>query len=173
MREVARRVGVSHQAPYKHFENREHLLAEVVGRCFDAFSKHLHTRKLTGDPTEDLASLGNAYIRYALNHPLEYRLMFGTSLPDPDKYPAMLEKAQYAYAILRDMLTQLFAANSRQKGADADLDAFFVWATMHGLATVLKSPSLATLPVTPSKLGKALPHAFQRVRAALKADLPA
>lgn len=50
---------------------------------------------------------------------------------------------------------------------------FFVWATMHGLATVLKSPSIATLPITPSKLGKALTHAFQRVRGAIKADLPA
>ena len=41
LREVARRLGVSHQAPYKHFPSRDHLLAEVIRQCFEDFAASL------------------------------------------------------------------------------------------------------------------------------------
>ena len=45
LRDVARRLGVSHQAPYKHYPSRDHLLAEVMRRCFQQFAQHLDARK--------------------------------------------------------------------------------------------------------------------------------
>jgi AcrR family transcriptional regulator len=80
LREVARRLGVSHQAPYKHFPS-DHLLAEIVSRAFAAFAQHLDARRRSQNPHEDLAAMGRAYLDYAREHPLHYRLMFGTPLP--------------------------------------------------------------------------------------------
>jgi AcrR family transcriptional regulator len=44
MRDVARKLGISHQAPYRHFESRDHLLAEIMRRCFVDFADHLDHR---------------------------------------------------------------------------------------------------------------------------------
>ncbi|MFX4450801.1 TetR/AcrR family transcriptional regulator, partial [Acinetobacter baumannii] len=50
LRDVARRLGVSHQAPYKHFPSRDHILAEVVGRAYASFAAHLEKRPRSDDP---------------------------------------------------------------------------------------------------------------------------
>jgi AcrR family transcriptional regulator len=76
LRDVARKLGVSHQAPYKHYPSRDHLLAEVMRRCFQRFAAHLDARQRFDDPAQDLESLGVQYLSYAQEHPLEYRLMF-------------------------------------------------------------------------------------------------
>jgi AcrR family transcriptional regulator len=62
LREVARKLGVSHQAPYKHYRSRDHLLAEVMRRCFQRFAAHLDAREHFDAPEDDLASLGRQYL---------------------------------------------------------------------------------------------------------------
>ena len=146
LREVARRLGVSHQAPYKHFPSRDHILAEIVGRAYDSFAAHLDARPMTGDPDHDLGSMGVAYIAYAQAHPLQYRLMFGTPLPDAETHPEMMAKARHAFSMLQDMIGRLPPAPGHA-GADDDrfLDALFVWSTVHGLASLLESDALPTI----------------------------
>ena len=95
LRDVARRLGVSHQAPYKHFPSRDHILAEIVARAFEAFAAHLDARPRRADPYEDLREMGLAYVGYAREHPLQYRLMFGTPLPNPSQHPDMMDRAQH------------------------------------------------------------------------------
>ncbi|MBV9750100.1 MAG: helix-turn-helix transcriptional regulator, partial [Acetobacteraceae bacterium] len=133
LRDVARRLGVSHQAPYKHFPSRDHLLAEIVARAFAAFARHLDARPRSDDPHHDLAAMGEAYLRYATEHPLQYRLMFGTPLPDPNQHPEMMRSAQHAFSLLRDRLARMDGGREPKRAADAaELDALFVWSTMHG-----------------------------------------
>ena len=55
LREIARRLNVSHQAPYKHFPSRDHVLAEIVSRAFAAFASRLDARPRSSDPHEDLS----------------------------------------------------------------------------------------------------------------------
>lgn len=69
LRDVARRLGVSHQAPYKHFPSREHILAEVVSRAYASFASHLAKRTRSDDPYRDL---GQSYLDYARKHPAHY-----------------------------------------------------------------------------------------------------
>jgi AcrR family transcriptional regulator len=168
LREVARRLGVSHQAPYKHFPSRDHLLAEIVSRAFAAFAQHLDARRRSQNPHEDLAAMGRAYLDYAREHPLHYRLMFGTPLPDPDQHPEMMRSAQHAFSLLRDCLTQMFAdpGNAAAKSA-VELDALFVWSTMHGLASILQTSAIRTLALPSAVLAATASHTLQRIGVAL------
>jgi AcrR family transcriptional regulator len=168
LREVARRLGVSHQAPYKHFPSREHILAEVIRRAYDAFANYLDQRPQTGHPSTDLNTMGQAYLDYALKHPLQYRLMFGTPLPDPTAHPDMMRSARHAF----DLLRQAVSKRAHHTNADTpppliDQDALFIWATLHGLASILKTDVLHTLQLPRAVLDDMVRHTFQRISAAL------
>ncbi len=169
LREVARRLHVSHQAPYKHFPSRDHILAEVVGRAFGGFAQHLDSRARSADPMEDLAQLGLAYLAFARANPLHYRLMFGTPLPDRRQHPDMMKQAKHAFAILLDGVVRL---HGRPVDTLSELDALFVWASMHGLAGILQSPALQTLDLEDNVLNSAIPHALLGIRAALGRNGP-
>lgn len=172
LREVARRLGVSHQAPYKHFPSRDHLLAEVVARAFASFAAALDARDRSEDATGDLRAMGIAYLRYALTHPLQYRLMFGSPLPDPERHPAMLARARHSFTLLRDALTRLVRAHGHEPRPDRiDADALFVWSTMHGLASALQTSALASLDVSPAVLANMSDHVLDRIEGALAAGL--
>ena len=83
---------MSHQAPYKHFPSRDHVLAALVSRSYAAFAQHLENRPRRGDPEQDLGAMVQALLEYAFEHPLQYRLMFGTPLLDPEQHPNTTRK---------------------------------------------------------------------------------
>lgn len=170
LREVARRLGVSHQAPYKHYPSRDHLLAEIVSRSFDDFARHLDARPRHEDPSDDLGEMGRAYLSYAIAYPLHYRLMFGTPLPDVDEHPEMMAKARHAFSLLRDCISQLHALRSSpaSEAPPAALDALFVWSTVHGLASILQSQVLGCLELPEEFLEAAAPHTLSRIGDALR-----
>lgn len=58
LREVSRRLEVLHQAPYKHFASRDHILTQIVRRTFEEFAAYIDSRLMTGDPHRDLENLG-------------------------------------------------------------------------------------------------------------------
>jgi AcrR family transcriptional regulator len=163
MREVARRLGVSHQAPYKHFESRDHILAEILTRSFEDFARHLDARPRFDNPYADLAAMGQAYLNYAAQNPLHYRLMFGTPLPDPDQHPEMMQTAQGAFLRLRDAISVMALAS------DPDLNALFVWSTMHGLASILHMEMFDDLSVARHDLGETIAHVLTRIGSGLGA----
>jgi AcrR family transcriptional regulator len=166
LRDVARRLGVSHQAPYKHYPSRDHLLAEVMRRCFEGFAAHLDAREHFDDPVQDLDSLGRQYLDYAQSHPLEYRLMFGTPWPAAAEHPALLRDAVHAFDILRKVLRRLHGAQA-SKRERVDLDALFIWSTIHGLVGVMSGECIGRLELAPKVTDKAVEHAMDRVRVAL------
>jgi AcrR family transcriptional regulator len=164
LREVARRLGVSHQAPYKHFASRDHILAELVGRAFAAFAAHLDARSRSEDPREDLSSLGAAYLGYAGRHPLQYRLMFGTPLPDPEQHPEMMLNARHAFAVLQETLRRRPGTSEEA----ASLDALFVWSAVHGVASMQQTNAIDTLDLPDRVLEASTRHAMGRIGAALE-----
>jgi AcrR family transcriptional regulator len=138
MRDVARKLGISHQAPYRHFESRDHLLAEIMRRCFVDFAQHLDRRPRTGDPDIDLGAMGHAYLDYAQRNPLEYRLMFGTPWPEPADHPELVQYAVAAFNMLRDSLRNMHG-NNEQSHAQADRQAMFIWSGLHGMASITQA----------------------------------
>lgn len=170
LRAVARRLGVSHQAPYKHYPSRDHLLAEIVARAYASFAAHLDSRPKRNNAYDDLQEIGRAYMEYALSHPLHYRLMFNTPLPDAAEHPLMLKEARHAFSILRNAIAKLSPAEGEERAVE--LDALYVWATVHGLASIMPSSAMKSLPLTKEHWRAIEPFAMARLRSALQAKLP-
>lgn len=180
LREVARRLGVSHQAPYRHFASRDHLLAEIIARGFDAFARHLDARAARAgpagaDPAADLRAMGAAYLDFARAHPLQYRLIFGAVLPDPAAHPEMLRKARHAFGLLTTAIGRLSrqpmppddAAAGMSGDDEVALDALFVWSALHGVATISQTRALSSLALSPIVHARATAHVLERVGRAL------
>lgn len=169
LRDVARKLGVSHQAPYRHYASRDHLLAEVMRRCFEEFAKNLDQRERFEGPEADLASLGKQYLGYAAAHPLEYRLMFGTPWPEPDDHPALVKDAQHAFDVLRTVLRRVHGTAPSARAA-VDLDAMFIWSTMHGLASISQGNVMAQLALAPKVRSQTVSHAMKMVAIAMAVE---
>lgn len=169
LRDVARRLGVSHQAPYKYFPTRDHLLAEVIGRCFDEFGDQLEA-VATGEADLETAlmAMGARYLDYAAKRPSAYRLMFAFPLPSGEAHPDMAARASKAFHALRGAVLRLHLHHGRNDPeALADQDALHLWATMHGLATILQHDSIRVLGIDPAVIAAAPLHAFISLSAAL------
>lgn len=124
LRQVAERAGLSHQAPYNHFANKEALLAELAGDGFVALSE----RMKEGDglePFDRLAMAANAYIAFGTERPALFRLMFGRELVSLRQHPAAQAKADAALARLSAIISQVVNGSV----ADATLVA---WSLVHG-----------------------------------------
>jgi AcrR family transcriptional regulator len=171
LREVARRLGVSHQAPYRHFPSRDHLLVEVMRRCFRDFAAFLDDRGTHADPREDLGALGSRYLAYATGHAVEYRLMFGTPWPTVGEELGLAEDAIHAFDVLRRVLRRIHGEQAAMRQR-IDLDAMFIWANMHGIATITQSNVMAHLKLAPKVESSAVEHVFKMVAAAMQAQMP-
>src|SRR5688572_5804005 len=119
LREAARSAGVSHNAPYRHFPDREALLAALAAEGF---------RLLADSQAAGGRERGLAYVRFALAHPQRFRLMFGGVLPIGD-YPELREQGRRAYQQLEEAFKDL--------GEDARLAAAAAWSLVHGLANLI------------------------------------
>jgi AcrR family transcriptional regulator len=162
LRDVARKLGVSHQAPYKHYPSRDHLLAEVMRRCFERFAANLDARRHFDGPQQDLESLGLQYLRYAQKHPLEYRLMFSTPWPESAEHPDLVRDAIHAFDILRQVLRRMHGESAGMRD-QVELDALYIWSTMHGLAGVMNGNCIDKLGLEPKVLKQAVIHAMEKV----------
>jgi AcrR family transcriptional regulator len=122
LRDLARRAGVSHNAPYRHFTDREALLAALAEDGFRTLGKALEGKSGS--------EMGEAYVRFGLAHPARFRLMFGGRLPRED-HPALREAAGRAHEAL------LQAIRARQDLPDPEIAAAAAWSLVHGLANLL------------------------------------
>ncbi len=170
LREVARRLGVSHQAPYKHFASRDHLLAEIVADTFAEFAAYLDRVPLGDDPHLDLGRLGSAYLAYAERYPLDYRLIFASTLPDPLAHPTMMQNARHAFDVLLSALARL-----PERSACSDevryQDALFIWSALHGLAMMTQTRALETVSLPDGILSDAHSSLLMRIGLMLRAPL--
>jgi AcrR family transcriptional regulator len=166
LREVARQLGISPWAPYKHFPTRDHLVAEIVSRAYADFASKLDEHQRSANPLQDLETLGQAYLDYARQHPLHYKLMFGTPLPNPSEHPEMMEKARHAFAMLRSVIARL---PGERTPAQADLDALYAWSTVHGLASILETRAGEQAGFDPEILQRSSGHLLRCICASLAA----
>jgi AcrR family transcriptional regulator len=107
LRELARRAGVSHNAPYKHFADKRELLAAVSAAGFEMLAKRMaRVIARAGNAREQLFAMLRAYVDHGVENPALYRLMFGGYLSGPDhSRPAIeLAEAEKTKALLADVI---------------------------------------------------------------------
>jgi AcrR family transcriptional regulator len=170
LRDVARRLGVSHQAPYKHYPSRDHLLAEVIRRCFESFTRFLEARERFDDPGADLESMGYQYLSFAAKHPLEYRLMFGTPWSEAAQHPSLVAEGRHSFDTLRNVLRRMHGDSAEMRDA-VDLDALFIWSSMHGLTGVMHHNLTCDLDLSPQVRRGSAQHVMSMISNAMAARL--
>ena len=126
LRAVAREAGVSTAAPYRHYANKEALLAEVARQGFVQLRDDLVEAGAGLEPRPELLAQCLGYVHFAQHHPALYRLMFG-SFPDKDRYRELTDAGDRLFAILNARFSHL---GGRQRAARA----IGCWAFVHGLA---------------------------------------
>ena len=91
---MARKAGVSHAAPYRHFPNHEALLVELSIEGFEELRESLvEAAKAHGNESDKIANIGAAYMRFVAQRPALARLMFGGQRPNRDQFPQLGIKA--------------------------------------------------------------------------------
>lgn len=143
LRDVARRAGVSHAAPYHHFEDKGALMDAVAHEGFermgDAFRRAVEG---TDDPFERLTRLGEAYVFFFVKNPQFYDLMWC----DPSSEELPLDRARGSSFTFQTLL-ECVRSCRRAVGlpiADPLPDALFAWSMVHGLAHLLINGQLGT-----------------------------
>jgi AcrR family transcriptional regulator len=153
--EAARWAGVSPAAPYRHFRDRDELLASVALRGFERFAMVLEQGWDDGrpQPLAALDRLGKAYLQFARAEPACYSAMFEAGIPLTAS-PELREAAERAFAVLRGASETLCAQMPLQSRPPAFMVALHIWATSHGIASLFGRGDAArrTLPMSPEEL---------------------
>jgi len=153
--EAARRAGVSPAAPYRHFRDRDELIAAVAAEGFERFAKALQAGWNEGRPTpaEAYERMGRAYLDFARQHTAEFVAMFESGLP-AEAHPALDQAGQRAFGVLREAAEVLVAAMPAPGRPPALMVALHTWALAHGVASLFARADNARrkLPMTPEEL---------------------
>ena len=144
LREVARRAGVSHNAPYNHFPQKQDMLAAVAAAGFERLRDRMRAATAHIEPATDaLLACGRAYIAFALENPALYRLMFGPALvsamgprPTSARTAGAEAKAVLADIILRGGRAGTFAVSASDQQGQR-MAVFFSWSAIHGVTMLL------------------------------------
>jgi AcrR family transcriptional regulator len=153
--EAARWAGVSPAAPYRHFRDRDELLANVALRGFELFETALARAWDNGRPDTSTAfdRLGKAYLAFARSHPAYYSAMFEAGIPVAAS-PELREAGDRAFAVLRAAADRLCAGIPAQHRPPTLMVALHIWAMSHGIASLFGRGDAAqrTLPMSPEEL---------------------
>lgn len=144
MREVARRAGVTHQAPYHHFADKESIVAELVAEGFEELVRRMASANdaaASGGKLEVLRQAAEAYLGFALENPALFRVMFRPEMCDAARFARAQAAAQRAKAECERMVRIV------HDGHFSPALASVHWAHVHGLAClVLDGPLGLELP---------------------------
>ncbi|MBV8391900.1 MAG: TetR/AcrR family transcriptional regulator [Alphaproteobacteria bacterium] len=153
--DAARSAGVSPAAPYRHFRDREALLAGVAREGFQRFEAMLKTGWANGKPDALTAfnNLGHAYLAFARSEPAYYAAMFESGLP-PDLDPELRAAGDRAFGVLRtaaEALVQILPAKGRPP---AMMMSLHLWSVAHGIASLFGrgDSGRRSLPMTADEL---------------------
>jgi AcrR family transcriptional regulator len=153
--EAARWAGVSPAAPYRHFRDRDELLADVARRGFDQFEAVLSRAWDGGRPDAFTAfdRVGKAYLHFARSEPAYYSAMFEAGVP-PESSPELKEASERAFAVLRAATERLISTMPAHDRPPVLMMALHIWALSHGIASLFGRGDAArrALPMSPEDL---------------------
>jgi AcrR family transcriptional regulator len=143
LREVTRRAGVSHNAPYNHFADKRDLLAAVAVVGFESLGQRFRAASGIGDARMALVRSAVAYVTFGVDNPAHYRLMFGAALvtAQEGRPKAVVEAGAESRAIMAEIIRRGAAAGvfsaALRRDEDLSVAALSAWSTVHGLTTLI------------------------------------
>lgn len=153
--EAARQAGVSPAAPYRHFRDRDALMADVARRGFEQFEQRLAAAWDQGQPAPlaALERMGRAYLEFAREEPAYFSAMFESGLPIGE-HRELNEAGDRAFAVLRGACEAVVAAMPAGGRPPAMMMALHIWSLSHGIASLFARGDAArrTLPMPPEEL---------------------
>jgi AcrR family transcriptional regulator len=139
LRAAAQMAGVSHAAPYRHFKDKDQLVAAIAEQGFrllSAFMRAEVERAAPGSIRERLIAQGRGYVTFALQHPAYLRVIFGGVLGKEKTTPDLEAAGKEAYGILRDAVAEGIDRGELRAG-DPDAVSLALWSMVHGLSHLL------------------------------------
>ncbi len=150
LREIAQRIGVSRMAPYRHFENKAVLLVTLAEEGFQSLFTCTQAA-LAQSPPDLLTRLQAAcvaYILYAVDNPVHYRVMFDSSLSNRKIYPSLYAAALQNFNCLMKIIIEC-QQNKLIRPGDAQEIAQIHWSLLHGLSMLYIDRQFATMGCAP------------------------
>jgi len=138
LRKVARRVGVSHAAPYNHFSDKQGLLAAI------STAGHEHLHQLLLDTFEKskiqssniISDIAWAYLQFALDNPAIFKLMFSGALEEEWDHPNFVEISRKSIALFEEMIVFCQSKGQLPEGRVEDI-AVKLWSLVHGFTYLM------------------------------------
>src|SRR6516225_2985309 len=148
LRAAARRAKVSAMAPYRHFADKEALLAAVAEHGFQLLEARLTAATATAaDPRAGLAALGVAYVVFAQDEPSLFKLMFGPTIEKKSAHPALDDAGCACFNALRQAVAAAKFFEGDPDGGDVSLAC---WSLVHGLSALIVDGRLAEYDSDPA-----------------------
>jgi len=149
LREVARRAGVTHAAPYRHFTDKQALLAAVAEEGFRMLAAEMASGAAAhpDDPGRGLQAIGTAYVRFATTQRARFQVMFGNHVDWSCEHPKLEETADHAFGILLCQVQACQAAGLIRSG-DPLVAALCAWSMVHGLSELIANGQLNALELS-------------------------
>jgi len=146
--EAARAAGVSPAAPYRHFKDRDALIADVAARGFEIFAKGLADAWADGQPDAEQAfkRMGEAYLGFAREEPSYFTAMFESGLSFK-AFPLLQEAGDRAFAVLRTACEARVAMMPAERRPPVMMMALHIWSLSHGIAALFARGDDARRPI--------------------------
>jgi AcrR family transcriptional regulator len=137
LRKVAQRAGVSHNAPYFHFPDKQSLIAAISTEGFKQLYNELDAvvASYPNDPKRQLQEGAWAYVQFALNNTDTFKIMFSGVLEKEKEYPSFVEISQKTFGRVVDIVTGCQQAGLLRK-SPPELMAVSVWGQIHGIVSL-------------------------------------
>ena len=138
LRKVARRAGVSHAAPYRHFADKQALIAAINEEGFHLLAERIRStlREVSDEPVEQLLGVALAYVRFAQENPWLMREMFSGITIERETFESLQTASKSVYRLYAEVIR---SGQEREKIVDGDPTALagVLWSVLHGLATLI------------------------------------
>ncbi|MDG2273655.1 MAG: TetR/AcrR family transcriptional regulator [Halioglobus sp.] len=139
LRALARGIGVSQTAPYRHFEDKSELLAAMATNGYRDLLRALREAGDTaGDcPREQLFAFAHAYVDYAAHSPQLFKLMFGPAVQPTAKYPELRKASRDTLQLVQDIIQRGLDRRIFRQTDGVAYMANAAWSSIYGLSTLL------------------------------------
>lgn len=142
LRQVARRAGVSHTAPYAHFADKQALIAAIAAAGYQKLYEALiAAQQPQDDPLARLMGTAHAYLQFALDEPDHFRITFSGVVEAEQDYPDYVEQSKRCFALVVKVVEDCQTGGLFTQ-ADAQLIAVSIWSCIHGFVQLLLAKQL-------------------------------